>query len=245
MTLVSRGATRRAPVRRRRRYRRNRRYKKSYALTALRTSRYLSKPSYGVPTEYFTKLVYATSFVLANNTASFVTKTWRANALFDPESSGGTHKPAQFVEIAALYRNYRVYAFKLELTAFCKDATNEAFMIGYRTRHSGNSPPANLIQLRESTNQRQQHIMINSLQPVGRLRSPVIYCNRIEGISKEAYRTEAYDSLVTANPINRPKIDIFSATIDNSTATIANEFQLRIVYYCKFFNPIQNNDPAT
>lgn len=201
------------------------------------------KPSFGVLPARFTKLVYNTQFSLGNNTAAFVSKAWHTNALFDPEVSGGAHKPAQFEQLSTLYSKYRVYAFKFELICFVKDTSVEGFMVGWTTRKSVASPVTTLQQFRERTSQRSGYRLVNHLQPVVRLRSPLIYNNVIEGISKEQYRTDSYDSSTTTNPILLPKLDIFSATLDSSTATVSNSFDLRIVYYVKFWDPIQNNDP--
>lgn len=198
------------------------------------------KPAYGVENARFCKLLFHDQFNLSNSTAPYVTKTYEMNGLFDPESGTGTHQPAQFAQLATLYRYYRVYAVKFDFVAFAKDTSVEAFMVGYTTRRSVGVPPVSITGLRERTNQRSGWKVVNHLQPVVKFKSPLLYCHNAEGLTREEYRTQAFDAPCTANPLSMPKFDIFCSTIDSTSAIISTYFDIRIVYYCKFWDPIQN-----
>lgn len=96
------------PIRKRSNKRKRKQYKKSYNLA--RRMPILS----GFPKSMVAKLRYSQETILdPSNVSIIVNHTFRANSIFDPDYSGGGHRPLYSSTYDTLYKRYRVLGAKI------------------------------------------------------------------------------------------------------------------------------------
>lgn len=80
----------------------------------------------GFPAKVMVKHKYVETVSLTSTLGSLATYLFRANSLFDPNSTGTGHQPMYYDQLAAIYSYYQVIASKITVKFGHDDAANSA-----------------------------------------------------------------------------------------------------------------------
>lgn len=83
--------------------------------------------------QVYCKLKYHTQIDVSGDPATYVSKIFRGNSLYDPDFSLGGHQPTGFDQYTAFYTNYLVFGAKISVTLLnSDDDTINVYVIPYK-----------------------------------------------------------------------------------------------------------------
>lgn len=183
------------------------------------------------------KLTYCQSLHLNSGVLGIygVEQIFRLNSLYDPDYSGVGHQPYGFDQVAALYRQYKVNACKIQL--IWTNPSEDGMICAAAVQGSGGSfaLTSNGIDVlkeqpmtvtRELNNTGSQRAIVNQYFPL----------SVVEGVSKLQFNTnlEDYSAAVNANPVRTPYLRLAVAS-SNGTNGASCYVRVMITYYCHFY----------
>lgn len=215
-----------------------RRYRKTTKKAPLRRRRYRRKTrltrSVGAPGQVFCKLRYSSVYAANIAIGGLSTRIWSLNSLYDPDFSGVGGQPLFFDQYTAMYSQYRVYGVKVSAVFSFGSSTNNCFhptvcmVPSMSSSSTGDIQVA--IQMRGSK-------WMNVVPAQGKAYFKKYYSiASIYGVPKKAVQAEDnYAALTGSSPADQVYLQLYAFNNDAS-ATFAMTSEIRLTYYCKFYN---------
>lgn len=201
------------------------------------------RPNFGMPNIKYCKFVYGDEFSISNSSSNFNVYEFNMNSLHDPDFSGGGHQPRQWDQLKVFYRGYIVYGLSAVIEAYTTDTSSsgEGFCVGFTTRSNDSAIPGSYNDILERTNQRVKCRSISQPNPTTKIHTGYLRCHAVQGVTRNMWNHEdQYQAGVGASPPIMPKLTVFAYSRDG-TALGATKFTIRITYYAKMFDVVQNN----
>lgn len=203
------------------------------------------------PDRYFTKLKYSLNQNIqdASGGSGYNTGlTIVGNNLYDPELNLGGTQPLGFDQLEAMYKNYRVYASKVSVKVH---ALSGGGLTGVQPYYCSIYPYVGTLPNDPNAYARATQFPYNkTLTRNAYDSSPIIKqvmsTNKIYGVAKSAVKSENdFQAQVSTGPINEWYWRVCFGQLDLSATSNARYIiQVKITYYCEFFNrriPVVSN----
>lgn len=194
-----------------------------------------------VPQEFYTKLAYSESVVLASTIGglSGAGYIFSLNDLYDPNKTGGGHQPLGFDQLTPLYNRYKVYKTEIAIQ-FCQPSTAGARSYGaYQILNPSNYGVSTAGLKVEDFQERPRADAIrvmDSDEP-----SVVSFTVKLPEVIGAAKMTDSqfgdnYSGSDVGDPGNQIAIALHSVN-ETGTDLVSIACRVKIVYHVWFYNP--------
>lgn len=199
-------------------------YKKSN--TALTT---VNKGVLPLSDRFVTKLRYCDKIsvpVTANILGDY---SFRLNSLFDPDLTGTGHQPYGFDQLALFYNRYRVYKVDYTIVQQPNNA-NTGTLTTVASNSSGSFAGFVLSHIQEMSRCNTKIVRID--EPT--VLKGSVYLPKLNGDMPIRYKTDdRFQASVNTNPVEELTLHVCPTMTNSVTVT----FDIRMDFYCEFFDP--------
>lgn len=191
-----------------------------------------------VPNALTTRLRYGEYYNFSTGAATYYTKTYRLNGLYDAEAATGGGTCTGFDELALLYGRYRVLGAKITVWFYSTCAT--ALMCGIHARSSSvSSALTSGVAYQQVALERPDVCRHRKLVPYGSGTSyPVAKVSMYKSVrsleGRGAGTDEDYTALCNATPARECSFDVFLCSLDGATTNVTANAAVDITYYVQF-----------
>lgn len=215
-------------------YNKRRNVKKGKSKKGYRRYRRRIPRSIGPPTHLFTKLVYTDLGQWSLTPLAASGREWSMSSLFDPDKSGGGSQPTYFDQYAAFFARYLVYGCKVEWTVSASSSTTNLYhpqicMVPYL---STASPLYTTIKGAMQSKYAKYRTIIPG-QNVVKIKS-YFHLPKLWGASSSQYKDDDYAGTINSSPSLNTYLHLWIQNHDG-TATVTVGSQIKLTYYCKFY----------
>lgn len=163
-------------------------------------------------------------------------RVYNANSIFDPDETGGGHRPVGYDQFNTFYNRYRVWGVRVSVIFAPKPSvTSTMFKVGVLVNNS--------ISLRTEwdNSAEQQELTVKAVSPQAGPVTITKYYNlrTILGQTKEQYRTDdRFQALFSANPSERMGIHFLAATmLGAAPGSTVVDYDIKLEYRVELFDP--------
>lgn len=202
------------------------------------------KGQIGLPKRIFAKLRYTeTGLDVSTAAATYRSlKTFRAQSLYDPNYSDAGNQPLYFDQLSAMYSNYRVRGAKITCYLRTTTASNSCYEIKSLIFPSLGAVDVSGNAIKDViATKHAKCIRWNIERGYNKSVKLSAYVNPNKFINLDPKHLDS-SALYNANPVNNVMFNIIHDTSQGSSASAgvaaAIYMDVKIVYYCEFFNPI-------
>lgn len=191
----------------------------------------------GIPLKQYAKLPYSGVTAFNVTASTLATQIFQLNGLYDPDFSGIGVQPNYFDQLMAMYTNYRVYGCKVTYRISAGTSTANCFHM------TAALIPANTVSLYANMSS-----VINSRKAIFKIVTPTANgvtlsryysMSRDFGFTKADIATESrFEGTASSNP-SQGLYAVLYIKNNDGTITIPVTWEYRLVYYAKFYNPVQ------
>lgn len=185
----------------------------------------------GVSRQHYAKLLYCDLDSSSVPVTSYVTWGYQSS-LFDPYVALGGHQPMFFDQYAAMYRRYTVMGIAYQLEVVIDQASSGPLFVTVTPSGVGVSSTT-LSVARERPGTRECCVTTSNR---GRMKGYMSVA-KLLGVNRRKLLTDdQYSAAVTANPSQMCYLGL-QAWNPSGTAAIIAHVSLRLIYYCRFYDP--------
>nr|WAE42480.1 MAG: capsid protein [Cressdnaviricota sp.] len=183
---------------------------------------------------------YSTALTISNGAAAFNFTQYRLNGPQDPTVSGGTPLATGFPELSSLYQKYRVFAAKVQVQVWNTSniPTRMGLFCGESTCAPVNPGSANAMLQNITELGYPSKVMLSQA-----VMSSPIYLRQFVKFKRVLGRQALYDDTtaadITAVPSKQVWCTLGNVAADGSAVGGSCAYNIKIKYYCKFFEPRQ------
>lgn len=191
-------------------------------------------PGLGFPARMRAKLRYNETFGLTSTAGALNVYTFYANALYDPNQSGGGHQPMYFDQFMAVYDHYKVIGAKVQVTCCQGQGTTVADPTWVALIQNDDATISTVSQF----NQLIEWGLINKYRivngPYG-ITTPIVFNEKwsAKRVFKDKYQSDELSGDATHNPVEVSTFMIVQQPITNGTVT--NNYVVTVDYIVDFY----------
>lgn len=200
-----------------------------------------------VPRRKFMKIYYTAGGELARNAGvTNYSVAFKANSLYDPDTSNGTKNTKAYGMdiIQTIYKHYRVYGCKVELTVSNKSASYPVIVVllPHNDTTIATSEKLTNIASRDTATS----MIVQQKGSTGDVQTLTKYINyKTYGYNKYQFMADGFEAATTASPSS---LMVYSIIIgeptDVDTNSLTAQYALKATFYTMLYDPVDNMDAS-
>lgn len=190
------------------------------------------------------KLTWSDNYALDASATGYTANVFRLNSLYDPQYSVGGGTPTGLAQATTLWARYKVMAAKVTCS-FRATSTND-LLCGMTARSDQWTPPADPRAAQQTILELNSSHVTAPGQVTGNANYRTIkrFYRMKNILGRDYYDSENATALCNANPASAALLYVFTSSPNGSIVAASSSWlQIRITFYCKFFqNKVQVTD---